>query len=103
MSHDIGSKKHTTYLELVDTGSSSLLMDKTLLYLTRFKMKTTKEILWDTQAGSFTTDEIVLLTNYCLPQFSMKRKISSILHLFEKHPSHHNYFIIGQNILSGLN
>jgi hypothetical protein len=45
---------------------------------------------------------IVTLENYCLPQFSMKQKITSMLHLFAKHQSDHYDFIIGSEILSEI-
>jgi hypothetical protein len=45
---------------------------------------------------------MVTLENYCLPQFSMKQKITSMLHLFAKHQSDHYDFIIGSEILSEI-
>jgi hypothetical protein len=48
------------------------------------------------------TKALVKLENYCLPQFSMKWKITSMLHLFAKHPSDHYDFIIGHDIQSEI-
>ncbi len=64
-------------------------MNKTLIHSTGFEIKTTKMVLWETQAGSFTMAEMKLLIDYCLPQLSMKRKISSTLHLFNKRQTDH--------------
>ncbi len=57
---------------------------------TGLETKSTENMLWDTQAGSFTTDATVKLENYCLPQFSMEDY---------EHPSDHYDFIIGCDVL----
>jgi hypothetical protein len=62
MPHDKGAKKYTTYLELVDTGSSSSQMDKTLINSTGFETKTTKETLWGIKSVGFTLYDNINLT-----------------------------------------
>jgi hypothetical protein len=102
MPHSRALKKYKTYLGLIDTGFSSSLMDQTLMQSTGFEMKSTKKTWWDTQAGPSTTNATVKLENYCLPQFSMKWKIASIINLFSKRSSDCYDFIIGHDILLAI-
>ncbi len=63
------SKKYTSYLGLINTSSSSSLVDQALMQSTGFETRSTKKILWDTQAGTFMTNATVKLENYSLPNF----------------------------------
>jgi len=57
-----GSKKYTTYLELINLGDSGSLVNKELVELADFDIK-----LQNTATGVFQTDGSVIIENYCLP------------------------------------
>ncbi len=100
---DKGHKQYKTYLGLVDTGTSSSLINKEIVELSSFDMTISQqETKWITQAGTFKTDGKVKLENYFLPQFTNKRKITSEFHMFEKSRKDAYDLIIGWNILSEI-
>jgi hypothetical protein len=49
-------------------------MNKTLIHSTGFEIKTTKMVLWETQAGSFTMAEMKLLIDYLLTSVLNEKK-----------------------------
>jgi hypothetical protein len=100
---DKGSKKYRTYLGLIDTGSSSSLLSKTVVENTAFTIENSaKKTLWDTQAGSFKTNSFVLFECYFLPQFTKQRKLTNTFHLFDKLKEDGYDIIIGRDILKDM-
>jgi hypothetical protein len=70
---------------LIDTGTSSSLINKDIIDSSNFNMKISENnIKWVTQVGTFEMDSIVEVENYFLPQFTNKRKITSDFHVFQK-------------------
>jgi hypothetical protein len=70
---------------LIDTGTSSSLINKDIIDSSNFNMKISENnIKWVTQAGTFEMDSIVEVENYFLPQFTNKRRITSDFHVFKK-------------------
>jgi hypothetical protein len=83
-----GSKKYTTYLRLVDSGSSGSLENKAIVESAGFDIKLQKKpTKWDTATGIFQTDGSVTIERYCLP-----------LH---QEMSHHNLFSYVPETLKG--
>jgi hypothetical protein len=70
-----GSKKYKTYLALVDTGTSSSLIDAKIIKDAGYEVAPETESEWKTQGGVFKTHGKVKVEKFCLPQFSTKRKI----------------------------
>jgi hypothetical protein len=100
---DKGHKQYKTYLRLIDTGTSSSLINKEIVKLSSFETTISpKETKWVTQAGTFTTSGKVKLENYFLPQFTNKRKITSNFHMFNKKQEDTYDIIIGQDILTAI-
>jgi hypothetical protein len=100
---DKGSKKYRTFLGLIDAGSSSSLLSKTVVENTSFIIEnSSKKTLWDTQAGSFKTNSFVLLERYFLPQFTKQRKLMNTFHLFNKLKEDGYDIIIGRDILKDM-
>jgi hypothetical protein len=100
---DKGGKQYKTYLGLVDTGTSSSLINRDIVKDTTFE-KTLSKIgtLWVTQAGTFETEGQVRVENYFLPQFTNKRKISSDFHVFTKNAKDTYDLILGRDILTNI-
>jgi hypothetical protein len=98
-----GSKKYTTYLRLIDSGSSGSLVNKEIVEFANFGMQLRKKpIKWDTATGSFQTDGMVTIENYHLPQFTRKRHITSSFHMFQKRLKDKYDFILGRDLLTEL-
>jgi hypothetical protein len=77
-----GSKKYTTYLGLVDSGSSGSLVNTEIVQFSDFDMtKQRKPTKWDIATGTLETDGLVLITDYCLPQFTRKRLLTTSFHM----------------------
>jgi hypothetical protein len=69
-----GSKKYTIYLGLIDSGSSGSLVNREKVQYTDFEFSIWKKpTKWVIATGVLQTDGSVLITNYCLPQFTRKR------------------------------
>jgi hypothetical protein len=66
-----GSKRYTTYLELVDSGSSGSLINGNIVkhFVVEQQKKSTK---WDTATGVLLTKGRVTIENCSLPQFTRK-------------------------------
>ncbi len=98
-----GSKKYTTYLGLLDSGASGLLINKELVeyadFDTQLQKKPTK---WDTASGIFQTDGTVLIGQNCSPQFTRKKHITMPFYMFQKCPKDKYDFILGCNLLKDL-
>jgi hypothetical protein len=92
-----GSKKYTTYLGLVDSGSSGSLVNTEIVQFSDFDMtmqrKTTK---WDAAFGTLETDGLVFIADFCLPQFTRKRLITTSFHMFKKRPKVKYDFILSR-------
>ncbi len=98
-----GSKNYTTYLGLVDSGSSGSLVNKDIVKFADFEIKVQrKPNKWDTATGVFQTDGSVLVENYCLTQFTRKRHITTPFHMFQKRPKDKYDFILGRDLLREL-
>jgi hypothetical protein len=98
-----GSKKYTTYLGLVDSGSSRSLMNKEIVEYADFNIKFQKKpTKWDTATGVFQTDGSVTIEQYCLPQFTKKRHITTSFHMFQKRAKDKYDFILGHDLLKEL-
>jgi hypothetical protein len=70
-----GSKKFTTYLGLVDSGSSGSLVNKEVIEHANLEIKLRKKpVKWDTATGIYQTTGTMQIENYCLPQFTRKRQ-----------------------------
>ena len=83
--NDKGSKKYITYLGLIDSGSSGLLLSSSIIKNTNFKVeKQKKPTKWDTATGVLLTKGKAVIEALSLPQFTKKRQVSSTFHLFEK-------------------
>jgi len=61
-----------------------------------------KPTKWDTATGVFQTDGSVLIENYCLPQFTRKRHVTTPFHMFQKRPKDKYDFILGRDLLREL-
>jgi hypothetical protein len=98
-----GSKKYTTYLGLVDSGSSGSLVDTKLVKNANFNMESNKTpIKWDTAGGILQTNGTALIEKLCLPQFTQKRQITSTFHTFDKRSKDKYDFILGRDLLTDL-
>ncbi len=98
-----GAKQYRTYLGLIDTGTSSSLINKDIINSSNFTMKITGDnVKWVTQAGTFETDSVVEVENYVLPQFTNKRKITTDFHVFQKSQQDTYDLILGRNILTSI-
>jgi hypothetical protein len=98
-----GSKKYTTYLGLIDSGSSGSLVNKDLVEFADFNVKMQrKPVEWDTANGMLKTEGTVLIENYCLPQFSRKHHITTPFHMFHKRPNDKYDFFLGRDLLNEL-
>jgi hypothetical protein len=77
------SKKYTTYLGLIDSGSSGSLLNNGILANTDFSVQHQKRpTKWDKATGVLLTKGKVTIPNFCLPQFTIKCHVSSTFHLF---------------------
>jgi hypothetical protein len=98
-----GSKKYTTYLGLMDSGSSGSLVNKEIVEYADFNIKLQKKpTKWDTATGVFQTDGSVTIEQYCLPQFTRKRHITTSFHMFQKRSKDKYDFILGHDLLKEL-
>jgi hypothetical protein len=74
-----------------------------LVELTDLEIKLQKKpTKWDTATGVFQTDGSVLITNYCLPQFTRKKQLTSSFHMFHKRPKDKYDFILGHDLLKDI-
>jgi hypothetical protein len=77
------SKKYTTYLGLIDSGSSGSLLSSSLIENTNFNVeKQKKPTKWDTATGVLLTKGRATIEALSLPQFTRKRQVSSTFHFF---------------------
>jgi len=98
-----GSKKYTTYLGLVDSGSSGSLVNKEIIDNSNFDVQLQKKpVKWDTATGIFQTNGSVRIEQYCLPQFTRKRQITTSFHMFQKRSKDKYDFILGRDLLKEL-
>jgi hypothetical protein len=101
--NDLGLKKYTPYVGLVDSGASSSLLNQALIEQTRFeKTSQVNTTTRETHTGQFETTGKVTLANYCLPQFTTKYKLTSTFHMFQKMPNDKYDFVLGCDILQEL-
>ena len=80
-----GSKKVKTYLVLLDSETTSYLMDKNITSIHGLDENVTpiKE-KWLTQCGVFKTKVKVTLEQMKLPQFTTKRTVTAEMNMFKK-------------------
>ena len=97
-----GSKKHKTYLALVDTGTSASLINEEIVKDAGYVMALDTKSEWKTQAGVFKTHRKVKVERFCLPQFSTKRRIKGVFHLFSNGSTDTYDAIFGRDIIQGL-
>ena len=97
-----GSKEYRTYRGLIDTGSSSSLMNVAIARDNGIKKFNRSEIKWNTQAGQFKTHGSQIVNALKLPQFSTHRTFSSNFHMFEKKQDGRYDLILGRDILQSI-
>jgi hypothetical protein len=94
------SKKYTTYLGLVDSGSSGSLISKDIVDNGNFNVQVQKKpTKWDTASGTLLTQGKVEITNCCLPQFTRKCHIANTFHIYAKRPNDKYDIILGRDLL----
>ena len=98
-----GSKTFKTYLGLLDSGTSSCLMDKQIASIHGLdaNAKPSKET-WLTQCGVFKTTARLTLDNMKLPQFTTKRTVTAEMNLFKRAKEDPYDFILGRNFLQDI-
>ena len=98
-----GSKTFKTYFGLLDSGTSSCLMDKQIASIHGLdaNAKLSKE-KWLTQCGVFKTTERLTLDNMKLPQFTTKRIVNAEMNLFKRAKEDPYDFILGRNFLQDI-
>jgi hypothetical protein len=81
------SRKYTTYLGLIDSGSSGSLINTDIVQKGNFTVLTNKKpIKWDTATGTLLTQGTVDIKKCCLLQFTTNRHVASTFHTFTKRP-----------------
>jgi len=78
------SKKYTTYIGLVDSGSSGSLLNSSIIENDFSVEKQKNPTKWDTATGVLLTKGKVFIEALSLPQFTRQRKVSTTFYLFEK-------------------
>jgi hypothetical protein len=97
------SKKYTTYLGLIDSGSSGSLLSSSLIENTNFNVeKQKKPTKWDTATGVLLTKGRATIEALSLPQFTRKRQVSSTFHLFEKRKDDKYDIILSRDFLQAI-
>jgi hypothetical protein len=97
------SKKYTTYLGLVDLGSSRSLLNSSIIENADFSVeKQKKPTKWDTATGVLLTKGKVFIEALSLPQFTRKHQVSTTFHLFEKRKDDKYDIIIGRDFLQAI-
>jgi hypothetical protein len=97
------SKKYTTYLGLIDSGSSGSLLSSSIIKNTDFNVEQLqKPTKWDTATGVLLTTGKVAIEALNLPQFTRKRQVSSTFHLFEKRNEDKYDIILGRDFLQAI-
>jgi hypothetical protein len=97
------SKQYTTYLGLVDSGSSGSLINKEIVEKGNFSVQSGKKtIKWDTASGTLLTQGKVEIKQCCLLQFTQKRHITSTFHVFTKRPNDKYDVILGRDLLQAI-
>jgi hypothetical protein len=92
--NDLGSKKFTTYVGLVDSGASSSLLNQALIEQTAFeKTLQANTMTWETHTRQCETTGKITLANYCLPHFTMIYELTSTFHMFKKMPDDRYDFV----------
>jgi hypothetical protein len=95
------SRKYTTYLGLVDSGSSGSLINKNIVK--SFPVQTAlKKTKWETATGILETKGTTTIEKCRLPQFTKNRAISSTFHLFDKHSTDTFDVILGRDLLQAI-
>jgi len=99
----LGRKHFKTYLGLIDSGTSSCLVDKHLVSIHGLDANATptKE-KWLTQCGVFKTTARVTLDKMKLPQLTTKITVTAEINLFERAKEDPYDFILGQNFLQDI-
>ena len=93
-----GSKNFKTYLVLIDSGTSSCLMDKHLASINGVDANATlSKERWLTQCRVFKTTARVTLDKP--PQFTIKRTMTAEMNLFGRAKGDPYGFILGRNFL----
>ena len=88
----------STYLGLLDTGSTASLMSEELV--TNFKLVTkNSKHTWDTNNGEFKTGKTAVTSNLRFPQFTNKRKIDGSKFYVKKIVKQKYKIIFGLNFL----
>ncbi len=97
------SKKYTTYLGLINSGSSGSLLSSSLIENTNFNVeKQKKPTKWDTATGVLLTKGRATIEALSLPQFTRKRQVSSTFHLFEKRKDDQYDIILSRDFLQAI-
>jgi hypothetical protein len=97
------SKKYTTYLGLVDSGSSGSLINKDIVNNGNFEVQVQKKpTKWDTASGTLLTQGKVEITNCCLPQFTRKHHIANTIHIYTKRPNDKYDIFLGRDLLQAI-
>jgi hypothetical protein len=97
------SKKYTTYLGLVDSGSSGSLINKDIVDNGNFVVQSQKKpTKWDTASGTLLTQGKVEIKQCCLPQFTRKQHIASTFHMFTKCSNDKYDIILDRDFLQAI-
>jgi len=95
------SRKYTTYLGLVDSGSSKSLMNKKLAAKEKMQVQL-QPIRWDTATGVILTQGKVEIQHCHLPQSTTKHNITAFFYLFDKHANDEYDIILGRDLLQAI-
>jgi len=96
------SKKYTTYIGLVDSGSSGSLLNSSIIENDFSVEKQKNPTKWDTATGVLLTKGKVFIEALSLPQFTRQRKVSTTFYLFEKRKDDKYDIIIGRDFLQAI-
>jgi len=98
------SRKYTTYLGLIDSGSSGSsgsLNSKNIVK--SFPVQTArKKTKWETATRILETKGTTTIEKCRLPQFTKNRAVSSTFHLFDKRPTNKYDVILGRDLLQAI-
>ena len=87
------------FTALLDSGCSKSLANQDILRQAKGVKMSGKRLTWQTKAGEFKTIGKGELREFCLPQFTMNRRLNHVFHAFKK-TKHDRYdFIFGQRFL----
>jgi hypothetical protein len=97
------SRKYTTYIGLIDSGSSGSLINSDIVQKGNFTTLINKKpIQWDTATGTLLTQGTVDIKKRCLPQFTTDRHVASTFHTLTKRPNDKYDVILGRDLLQSI-